>query len=76
MQFTYTLSNFSTAPIPPSMFDLPPHWEATCTDSDGGVRKAGLPGRQAGYLCVDPEHKVRVRVRVRVTVRVRARAQG
>ena len=59
-QFTYKLTNFSTAPIPDSMFDLPPHWESKCLDSDGGVKKSGLPGRQAGYLCVDPEHKVRV----------------
>eukprot|EP00040_Diaphanoeca_grandis_P005005 m.30941 g.30941 ORF g.30941 m.30941 type:complete len:299 (+) comp16369_c1_seq1:2-898(+) len=55
--YTYTFSDFSTAPIPPATFEPPQKWQDTCTNRDAGAAIEGVPGRQNGYLCVAPDGK-------------------
>jgi hypothetical protein len=50
----YSFSNFTTHPIPAKTFSPPLNWLHGCTNSDDGVIEAGVPGRQSGYLCVEP----------------------
>jgi len=50
----YNFTRFTTDAIPPLEFVPPPDWTSMCTNSAQGLRKARLPGRQDGYVCVAP----------------------
>ena len=53
----YTFSEFNTDPISTKQFTPPDNWLTKCTNSDQGIRKYNVPGRQDGYVCVSPGTK-------------------